>query len=79
MTENFENCILTARAELQVARQRLNQEISGYPAPIAGCDVQFNHLLAERERVCGALQILTQSIFIPTPRTPTATAGVESR
>ena len=28
--------------------QRVNAELENYPAPIAGCDVQFNHLLEKR-------------------------------
>lgn len=29
----------------------LNAEIGAYPAPITGCDAQFNHLLEERARL----------------------------
>lgn len=79
MTDEFQDCILAARTELTLARQILRDEISGYPTPISGCDVQFNHLLAERQRVQTALQSLDASIFVPTPRTPTPSAGVESR
>lgn len=79
MTDEFQDCILAARTELTLARQILRDEISRYPTPISGCDVQFNHLLAERQRVQTALQSLDASIFVPTPRTPTPTAGVESR
>jgi hypothetical protein len=79
MPTNFEECIVVARSELKIARQSLNQEISTYPTPISGCDAQFNYLLAERERVRTALQTLDQSFFVPTPRSPTASTGVESR
>lgn len=79
MTDEFQDCILAARSELTLARQILRDEISSYPTPISGCDVQFNHLLAERQRVQTALQSLDASIFVPTPRTPTPSAGVESR
>ncbi|MDW3225012.1 MAG: hypothetical protein R8G34_19360 [Paracoccaceae bacterium] len=79
MTDEFQDCILAARTELTLARQILRDEISRYPTPISGCDVQFNHLLAERQRVQTALQSLDASIFVPTPRTPTPSAGVESR
>jgi hypothetical protein len=34
---------------LQKRRAGLCREIRGYPTPIAGCDVQFNGLLEERE------------------------------
>ncbi|WP_299730452.1 hypothetical protein [uncultured Tateyamaria sp.] len=79
MTDRFEDCILAARAELKVARQLLQDEISSYPAPIAGCDAQFNHLLAERQKVLAALSDLDEIVFVPTPRSPTPQAGVESR
>ena len=79
MTDPYEECILLARNELSAAKQYLDAEISGYPTPIAGCDVQFNHLLAERQKVRAALQSLSGSVFVPTPRSPTPTAGVESR
>ena len=79
MPDEIQDCIFAARAELRVAKQLLTEEISEYPTPIAGCDVQFNHLLAERQRVQAALQSLNSSIFVPTPRSPTPSAGVESR
>mmetsp|Transcript_13337 Transcript_13337/g.21136 ORF Transcript_13337/g.21136 Transcript_13337/m.21136 type:complete len:80 (+) Transcript_13337:1523-1762(+) len=79
MITDFEDCILAARAELDLAKKILNTEISAYPTPIAGCDVQFNHLLAERQKVQTALDNLTAFVFVPTPRSPTPTAGVESR
>lgn len=79
MTDGFQDCILAARSELSLARQLLNDEISRYPTPIAGCDVQFNHLLAERQKVQAALRSLNASVFVPTPRNPTQTAGVERR
>lgn len=79
MSEIFEECIVIARAELERARQSLTATISTYPTPISGCDAQFNYLLAERERVGAALGTLDQAVFVPTPRTPTPNAGVESR
>jgi hypothetical protein len=36
------------RAQLQREQRRLNAEIGQYPAPIAVCDQQFNHLLIQR-------------------------------
>ena len=36
------------RGHLQREQNRINAEIGHYPAPIAGCDQQFNHLLAQR-------------------------------
>lgn len=79
MEQSYQDCILLARTELKMARQRLNSEISNYPTPIAGCDAQFNHLLAQRQKVQLALQSLDSSVFVPTPRTPTPNAGIESR
>lgn len=79
MMETFEGCITAARAELAVARRLLQSEISSYPTPISGCDAQFNHLLAERQKVLTAIKSLDDFVFVPTPRTPTEMAGVESR
>lgn len=79
MLENYEECVLIARSELAKARQLLNDEITQYPTPISGCDAQFNHLLAEREKVRLALDSLEQIIFVPTPRAPTPNASIESR
>ncbi|MBY5935167.1 hypothetical protein KUV51_19330 [Tateyamaria omphalii] len=79
MPDTFEDCVLAARAELAMARQLLRDEISTYPSPIAGCDAQFNHLLAARQKVLTAIRSLDDSVFVPTPRTPTPEAGIESR
>ena len=40
-----------ARARLEDERRRIQEEISGYPAPVAGCDEQFNYLLERRAQV----------------------------
>jgi len=79
MLENYDECIQIARSELTTARQFLNDEIRNYPTPISGCDAQFNHLLAEREKVRAAISSLSNLVFVPTPRTPSPDAGVESR
>lgn len=62
MTESldFDDQIRAAEAALEAARRRLADEISGYPGPIAGCDAQFNHLLAQRDRVNAALAALAR-------------------
>ncbi len=39
------------RQALEARREAINKEIGGYPGPITGCDAQFNHLLAERQRL----------------------------
>ena len=41
----------THRCRLQAEKARIQQEISSYPTPIAGCDEQFNHLLERRSQV----------------------------
>ena len=69
----------TAATALTALRVALDDEIRTYPTPISGCDAQFNHLLAERRRVRDALAALDANVFVPTPRTPTPEAGVESR
>lgn len=79
MPLHFEDAIACAQDNLRRARTALNTEISGYPTPISGCDAQFNHLLAERQKVLEALRTLESPVFVPTPRTPTEFSGVESR
>ena len=79
MAPTFTEHLHTAQTALRAARAALIGEISVYPAPIAGCDAQFNHLLAERQRVTNALAALDDAVFIPTPRSPTTTEIVESR
>ena len=76
---NFQNCILAAKSELAEARKLIQAQISSYPTPISGCDAQFNHLLAERQKVLSAINSLDEAVFVPTPRSPTQESGVESR
>jgi hypothetical protein len=57
----------------------LRAEISAYPTPISGCDAQFNHLLAERQRLADARKALSGPVFVPTPRMPIPASRVESR
>lgn len=47
-----------ARHALDSARRALAEEIADYPSPIAGCDAQFNHLLATHERIAAAMTAL---------------------
>jgi len=79
MPATFSQQIGDARQALLSARDLLSREIADYPSPISGCDAQFNHLIGERNRVAKALSALEQPVFVPTPRTPTQFAGVESR
>lgn len=79
MDDTFTTCMTAARAELQQARALINAEIRTYPTPISGCDAQFNHLIGERQKISDALTSLNTVVFVPTPRSPTLDAGVESR
>lgn len=46
------------RARLQAQRQRLDEEIRGYPTPIPRCDAQFNHLFEQRARIVAVIESL---------------------
>ncbi|MEP1208607.1 MAG: hypothetical protein ABJM29_19580 [Rhizobiaceae bacterium] len=72
MNTNFENSVSIAMENLVAAQATLVAEIKNYPTPIAGCDVQFNHLLEEKARVNAALEALNTPLFTPTPRQLTA-------
>ena len=39
------------RKHLEDARYRIIQEIGNYPTPIPACDQDYNHMLAQRERL----------------------------
>lgn len=79
MDTTYDACLQAAKTQLATARQLLSDEIANYPGPIAGCDAQFNHLLADRQKITGALAALEAEVFVPTPRSPTPHSGVESR
>lgn len=79
MKPGYQTSIASARSALFAAKDALQSEISAYPTPISGCDAQFNHLLADRQKVLEALRMLDSTVFVPTPRTPAEHAGVESR
>ena len=72
MNTNFDDCVASALENLNVAQSTLVTEIKNYPTPIAGCDVQFNHLLEQKARVNAAIEALNAQIFTPTPRQLTA-------
>lgn len=74
-----EDCLIVAKAELRAARQLLHDEIRDYPTPISGCDAQFNHLIGLRGAIGDALRALEAPNFVATPRSPSPSAGVESR
>ncbi|MEM1382109.1 MAG: hypothetical protein AAF713_17420 [Pseudomonadota bacterium] len=67
---DYRDDLAVAKAALKTATAALTQEIRAYPAPVAGCDAQYNHLLAERRRAQSALMALEAQIHIPTPRAP---------
>ncbi|MEO1307280.1 MAG: hypothetical protein AAFV38_04950 [Pseudomonadota bacterium] len=74
-----EDCLIVARAELQMAKRLIQDEIRTYPTPISGCDAQYNHLIGLRGSILEAISALEAPQFVPTPRTPSPTAGIESR
>ena len=43
------------RSVLEQTRERIHEEIQGYPSPIPACDEHFNHLLAQRRDVSHAV------------------------
>jgi hypothetical protein len=47
--------------KLQNEKALLVEEIRSYPRPIAGCDAQFNYLLARRDAIQRALIALRSS------------------
>ena len=59
-----------AQNDLIAAKTILTAEINDYPTPVAGCDVQFNYLLGERQKILNALAALDADVFVPTPRLP---------
>jgi hypothetical protein len=65
-----DDIIGSARQALEAARRRVSQEISTYPGPVSGCDAQFNHLLAVRQRLANAAASLDRDVRIPTSREP---------
>lgn len=79
MADDYTTLRARAVAALKEARAGLAREIAEYPTPIAGCDAQYNHLLAERKRLRDALTALAGEVFIATPRMLEAAGGVESR
>jgi hypothetical protein len=66
----FQKHLEAARRELLLAQKCLKAEIAAYPSPISGCDAQFNHLLAERSKICQALSVLDSEPWVPTSREP---------
>ena len=65
----YQDCLAAAAEKLETVRQLIEAKIRSYPAPVAGCDAQFNHLVGMRGSVCEALSALERPRFVPTPRT----------
>lgn len=76
---DYSECLDIARQELKLAQSVLRRDMAQYPTPIAGCDVQFNHLLDQSERIRNALAALDAPNFVPTPRNLNPGLSVESR
>ena len=74
-----EDCLVIARAELEMAKELIQDEMRDYPTPVSGCDAQYNHLIGLRGSVSEALRVLDTLRFVATPRTPEQSAGNESR
>ena len=74
-----EESIRQVQRELNNALSTIQREIRSYPAPIAGCDAQYNYLLGMRGAVKDALKALDVPHFVPTPRELVAGAGIEQR
>lgn len=79
MDNSYSECVQVAQQELQLAVRLLQDEMKSYPTPIAGCDAQFNHLLAEQQRIRNALDALRAAQFVATPRQPDIGSRIESR
>lgn len=65
----YQECLATATERLEAARRLIETEIRSYPAPVAACDAQFNHLVGMRGSISEALAALERPRFVPTPRT----------
>lgn len=74
-----QDCLTVARAELEMARQLVQDEIRDYPTPISGCDAQYNHLIGLRGSISDALRALEAPRFVATPRQMVPGERMESR
>ena len=53
---NIQTDNVDLRHEMEARLVEIKTEIRRYPPPIAGCDVQFQHLLIERQEIARKLQ-----------------------
>ncbi len=68
MEYSYETALTKALSELEKAQRLLAKEIASYPAPISGCDAQFNRLLSDRVRIRNTLRSINSQPFVPTSR-----------
>lgn len=54
--------VAARRRALEAQRRQIVDQIRAYPGPIAGCDAQFNALLAERQEVVAKLRSLSDTL-----------------
>ncbi len=52
------DALMQLKTHLEGQSDRIYQQIRAYPAPIAACDLQFNHLLEQRSDVTRELLLL---------------------
>ena len=64
----YQDCLVAATEKLETARLLIETELRSYPAPVAGCDSQFNHLVGMRSSISEALAALEGPQFVATPR-----------
>lgn len=63
--------------QLEAERQAIKAELAVYPAPITGCDAQYNHLSEERRRLAGELRRLA-ALRRQVQASPDAAAALEA-
>ena len=68
------DAVRTIRRELEARLAQLNEEIRGYPQPIARCDAQLAGLIEQRSEVVRALGAVEEA-HREAPRTVRPTQG----
>ena len=71
--------VVAAEKQLRLAIKSISQELADYPTPISGCDVQYNHLLAQRAKLELVLHAFDKEIFVATPRQLNQGDEIETR
>jgi hypothetical protein len=68
MVNQTENAIWNEIKDCLLAAKNVNkQALKSYPQPIAGCDVQFQHIYDERDRIAKELTLLNDLSKAPKP------------